>query len=135
MMIHETHIRVRYGETDQMGYVYYGNYALYYEAGRTEALRSLGITYKSLEETGVMMPVVTMNCRYLKAARYDDLLTVRTIIKTTPAAKMVFTYEVINEQGELINEGETVLVFIDRKTNRPTRAPKIVIELLSAFFS
>lgn len=135
MLIHSTEIRVRYGETDQMGYVYYGNYALYYEIGRTESLRSLGLTYKGLEDKGVMMPVASMNCQYIKAAKYDDVLTIKTIIRNLPTAKMEFDYELTNQQGELVNKGQTTLVFIDMKTNRVTRAPQTLINAMQPFFN
>ncbi len=134
MMVHETQIRVSYGETDQMGYVYYGNYALYYEMGRTEALRALGLTYKGFEEMGIMMPVSSMNCKFTKAARYDDLLTIKTIIKAMPTVKMDFDYEITNEQGEVVNTGQTTLVFIDMKTGRITRAPRQLIEKMEPFY-
>ena len=130
----ETTLRVRYGETDQMGYVYYGNYALYYEVGRVDALRFLGMTYRELEESGVMMPVLKMECSYVKAAKYDDLLTIKTIIKEMPAVRMHFFYEIYNEAGEQVNKGETTLVFIDMKTNKLTRCPeKLVLKMKSYF--
>ncbi|MFN5664678.1 MAG: acyl-CoA thioesterase [Bacteroidota bacterium] len=135
MMMHETQIRVRYGETDQMGYVYYGNYALYYEMGRTEALRSLGLTYKGFEEIGIMMPVSSMNCKFIKAARYDDLLTIKTTIKSMPTVKMDFDYEITNEQGELVHTGQSTLVFIDMKTGRITRAPQQLIEKMEPYYN
>lgn len=134
MMIHESQIRVRYGETDQMGYVYYGNYALYYEIGRTEALRSLGLSYKGFEEMGVMMPVASMQCQYIKAAKYDDLLTIKTIIKTLPTVKMEFDYEISNGEGVLVHKGQTTLVFIDMKTNKITRAPQVLIDKMQPMF-
>ena len=135
MMVHETQIRVRYGETDQMGYVYYGNYALYYEMGRTEALRSLGLTYKGFEEMGIMMPVSSMNCKFIKAARYDDLLTIKTTIKAMPTIKMDFDYEIINEQGEVVHTGHRTLVFIEMKTGRITRAPQQLIEKMEPYYN
>ncbi|MCZ8215079.1 MAG: thioesterase family protein, partial [Cyclobacteriaceae bacterium] len=119
MYVSETHVRVRYAETDQMGYVYYGNYAMYYEVGRVESLRQLGLTYKQLEEMGVMMPVTEHLTRYKAPARYDELLTLRTTIKEMPGVRIRFYYEIFNEQQKLINEGETQLVFVDMKTNRP----------------
>lgn len=126
MFISETTLRVRYGETDQMGFVYYGNYALYYEVGRVEALRMLGTTYNALEQSGVMMPVIKMECNYVKAAKYDDLLTVKTIIKEMPEVRMHFFYEIYNEAKVLVNKGETTLVFIDIKTNKITRCPEFL---------
>jgi len=130
----ETKIRVRYGETDQMGVVYYGNFALYYEVARVESLRQLGLTYRELEESGVMMPVIENKSKYLAAAKYDDLLTVVTTLREKPGVKIKFEYEIFNETGKLINQGETILVFLDMKTRRPCRAPEQMIKLLSPFF-
>ena len=126
----ETSIRVRYGETDQMGYVYYGNYPLYYEVGRTEMLRSVGLTYRSMEEEGILMPVISMNVKYIEPARYDDLLRIRIIIKELPTAKIHFFYEIYNEQDKLLNTGETILVFVDAKTRRPRRPPETLMNEL-----
>lgn len=123
MLISETKIRVRYSETDKMGYVYYGNYPAYYEVARAEAMRELGMTYRQMEDLGVMMPISSMQLKYLKPAYYDDLLTVRTIIKEPPTVRMHFSYEVYNEKQELLNTGETILAFVDMKTTRPCRAP------------
>lgn len=130
MFVHESQVRVRYGETDQMGYCYYGNYASYYEVGRVEALRALGFPYKKLEEEGVMLPVLDFTIKYLKPAFYDDLLTVKTMIKTVPSAKIEFQFEMYNEADEMINIGTVVLVFIDSKSKKPTRAPKLLAEAL-----
>lgn len=124
MFISETKIRVRYAETDQMGFVYYGNYPQYYEVGRTEALRSLGTSYKDLEEFGVMMPVIDMNVKYIKSGRYDDLLTIRTTVHEVPETRMKFTYEIFNEAGVLLNIGETTLIFLSKERNRPVRCPE-----------
>ena len=130
MYIFETSIRVRYGETDQMGYVYYGNYPLYYEVGRTEMLRSVGMTYRAMEEDGILMPVHSLSIKYIEPAQYDDLLRLRVIIKELPMAKIHFFYEVYNQQDKLLNTGETVLVFVDAKTRRPRRAPEMLINEL-----
>ncbi|MEI6507840.1 MAG: thioesterase family protein [Bacteroidota bacterium] len=135
MFISETNIRVRYGETDQMGYVYYGNYALYYEVGRVEALRKLGMSYFELEEFGVMMPVVKMECNYVKAAKYDDLLTVKVIIDKMPGIRFHFYYEISNASGVLINKGETTLVFIDMKTNKVCKCPQVLEKKMEPFFT
>ena len=129
-----TQIRVRYAETDQMSYVYYGNYAMYYEVGRVEALRQLGFEYKRLEAHGVMMPVHDLECKYLSPAKYDQLLTVKVIIRELPKARMIFEYEVTNEEGILVNTGKTTLVFIHMETSRPCRAPKELTEVLSPYF-
>jgi acyl-CoA thioester hydrolase len=130
----ETNIRVRYGETDQMGVVYHGNYALYFEEARTEALRQIDVTYKSLEAFGVMMPVVSLHIDYKRPAKYDDLLTIKTIMQELPTAKIVLAYEVLNEQGVLLATGSSTLVFMDMKTNRPTRCPEHLYQKFSAFF-
>ncbi len=129
-----TDIRVRYAETDQMGYVYYGNYAMYYEVGRVEALRQLGFTYRELEDMGVMMPVLDLHCKFHKPARYDDLLTIKTTIPEIPAVKMKFTYEITNERGELVNYGETTLAFVNKSTGRPMRIPDVMRELFEPYY-
>ena len=123
----ETKIRVRYGETDQMSFVYYGVYAQYYEVGRVELLRSLGVTYKKLEEMGFALPVVNLNINYKKPAYYDDELTIRTTIKELPSAKITFYYEMFNANNELLNIGEVVLVFVNKKTGKPCFAPEMAI--------
>ena len=123
----ETKIRVRYGETDQMSFVYYGVYAQYYEVGRVELLRSLGVTYKELEEMGFALPVVNLNINYKKPAYYDDELTIRTTIKKLPSAKITFYYEMLNANNELLNIGEVVLVFVNKETGKPCFAPEMVI--------
>ncbi|MDR6562648.1 MULTISPECIES: thioesterase family protein [unclassified Arcicella] len=135
MYQHEYQYRVRYADTDQMGYVYYGNYARLYEIGRVEALRSLGFSYKAMEESGVMMPVYENTSKYIAPALYDDLLTIRTTIKTIPAARVVFHYEILNSKGVLVHKGETTLVFVKMENNRLTTAPKELLERLSAFFA
>ncbi|MFO7924722.1 MAG: thioesterase family protein [Bacteroidales bacterium] len=134
MYSHETRIRVRYGETDAMGVVYYGVYPLYYETGRTEMMRHLGFTYREMEEMGIIMPVISMNCRYRKPARYDDLLTIKTIVKKMPETKILFDYEIYNEQKELVNEGQTTLVFLDSEKGRPVRIPGFLKSVLEPIF-
>ncbi|MES3017660.1 MAG: thioesterase family protein [Bacteroidota bacterium] len=119
MFVHSTKIRVRYAETDQMGYMYYGNYAAFYEVGRVEMLRSLGLTYSSMEESGIIMPVAELKCKYIKPARYDEEITVKVIMENMPAVRIHFRYELFNDREELINIGETTLVFIDQKKNKP----------------
>jgi acyl-CoA thioester hydrolase len=130
----ENEIRVRYAETDQMGYVYYGNYAMYYEVGRVEALRRAGFSYRQMEEEGVIMPVLECHSKYIRPGRYDELLTVRTMIMEMPGTRIKFHYEVINEQGELINIGETTLVFLNRDSHRPCRSPAYLLDLLEPYF-
>lgn len=134
MYISETTIRVRYAETDRMGYVYYGNYTQYFEVGRVEALRQLGSSYKDMEDNGVMLPVYTCNIKYHKPAFYDDLLIIKTTIKELPTARITFDYEIYNQNNELLNTGNTTLVFIDMKTNRPCPAPKSFIDKIKAYF-
>lgn len=130
MKIDEIQIRVRYGETDQMGVVYHGNYALYLEMGRIELLRKLGVSYKKMEDTGVMLPVVSLNINYKKSACYDDVINVKTQVKSKPTAKIEFEYEITNEKGDILTTASTVLVFIDMKTNRPIKAPKYILDIL-----
>ncbi len=130
MIIDEIQIRVRYGETDQMGVVYHGNYALYLEMGRIEWLRKLGISYKKMEENGIMLPVVSLHINYKKSAGYDDLINVKTQLKSRPNAKIEFEYEITNEKGEILTTASTTLVFIDTKTNRPTKAPNYILDLI-----
>ncbi|MDJ1482361.1 thioesterase family protein [Cytophagaceae bacterium YF14B1] len=133
MYIHEERIRVCYADTDQMGYVYYGNYARYYEIGRVESLRSLGFSYKKLEDSGVMLPVYEHSSRYHQPAKYDDLLTVKVLIKTMPTVRMLFSYEICNEEGTLLNTGETTLVFIDKHSNKITKAPADLVQKLRPY--
>ncbi len=133
MFVSETKVRVRYAETDKMSYVYYGNYAQYYEVGRVEALRSLGTSYKALEESGIMMPVVQMTTNFKKPALYDDELTIKTIIKEKPNVKMKFYYEIYNDKNTLINQGETILVFVNQKTMKPCHCPQWFTNLFIDF--
>jgi len=134
MYTSETKVRVRYGETDQMGYVYYGNYPLYYEVARTDMIRKLGWPYKKLEESGIMLPVLSLNVKYIRPAYYDDELTVKTSVKKLPSARIEFEYEVFNEKNELINKGDTTLVFVDMKTMKPTSAPTAFLNDIKKFF-
>ncbi len=135
MYSYDFQVRVRYGETDAMGIVYYGTYPLYYETGRTEMMRNLGFTYRKMEELGIVMPVISMTCRYRRPARYDDLLTIRTIVKEMPSTRIEFNYEIYNEAGELVNEGITTLVFVDRKKNRPVKIPGFLKKVLQPCFN
>ena len=134
MVTHEIQIRVRYAETDQMGYVYYGNYATYYEVARVESLRNLGFSYKLLEEQGVMMPVAENYSKFIRPAKYDDLLTIKIRVEEMPEKRITFKYEIYNEQEKLINLGETVLAFVKTKNGRPCRAPESIVNLLKPFF-
>ncbi|WP_329804968.1 acyl-CoA thioesterase [Flavobacterium facile] len=131
MREYEFSVRVRYAETDQMGVVYHGNYAQYFEMGRVEWLRNLGISYKWMEENGVMLPVVSLQMNYKKPARYDDLLRVKTILKSQTSVKIEFDYEIYNEQNDLLTTGYSMLVFVDMKTGRPIVPPSYVTEKIS----
>ncbi|WP_353778529.1 YbgC/FadM family acyl-CoA thioesterase [Winogradskyella sp. 3972H.M.0a.05] len=126
----ETQIRIRYGETDQMGVVYHGNYVQYFEIGRTDWLRQFGFTYKEMEENGIMLPVISLAVSYKKPAYYDDLITVVTRLKKRPKASIEFEYEILNEKNEIIATGETALAFIDIARNRPTRCPDYILDQL-----
>ena len=126
MISNETTIRVRYGETDKMGVVYYGNYSLYYEVARTDLMRKYGISYRELEETGIQMPVIQMECNYMKPAFYDDILYIQTYVKELPSSKIKFEYEIFNKNKELINKASTTLIFYNIQTNKPCRAPLIL---------
>ncbi len=136
MFVQETKIRVRYGETDQMGYLYYGNYAEYYEVGRVEALRALGVTYRDMEaKSHVMMTVMSLEMRFVRPALYDELLTVRTTIKEYPLSTIVFDMEIFNENNKLVNGGRVKLCFIDASTRRRIDTPSILLESLKPYFS
>ncbi len=134
MYRHETRLRVRYADTDQMGYVYYGNYSAYYEAARVESMRALGLSYKSMEEDGVIMPVMENWSKYHAPATYDEMLSVHAIIKTMPGVRIKFFYEIYNESDNLIHEGETTLVFVKKETGRPCKMPDQMREALAPFF-
>ena len=130
----ETTVRVRYGETDQMGYVYYGHYAMYYEVARVESLRQLGLTYKSIEAQGIIMPVLENKSKFIAPARYDELLGIVCTIRERPGIRIKFEYEIFNEENKLINIGETLLVFVDQQTSKPRRPPEVMERVLEPFF-
>ncbi len=134
MITTKTQFRIRYADTDQMGVVYYGNYPMLYETGRTEMFRTLGLPYARLEELGVCLPVVELHSNYHKSARYDDLVTIETTIAQMPDVRIRFDYKIFNEKGELLNTGHTVLIFLDLKRLRPTRLPEVVKDLLEKYF-
>lgn len=134
MFEHSTKVRVRYGETDQMGYMYYGNYAEFYEVGRVEMLRSLGLTYRGMEESGIQMPVLELKCKYLKPALYDEEITIKVMMDKMPGVRIHFRYELFNEKQELINTGETLLVFMNMTTNRLCLPSQEFLDKLKPFF-
>ena len=130
----ETPIRVRYADTDKMGFAYYGNYPKYYEVARVEAFRALKFPYKEMEGSGVGMPVLDLSIKYHRPAKYDDLLTVKVIVSEMPRARIKFLYEVTNESGELINTGETTLAFMHLETGRPVKMPERLKNAIAPFF-
>lgn len=135
MFVHDTHTRVRYAETDQMGYVYYGNYATFYEVGRVEAIRALGISYRALEvEHKVMMPVMSLQMRFVRPAHYDELLTIRTTIRELPKSTITFFVEIFNEKNKLVNGGSVKLCFVDTLTNKTVPPPQYLLEKLIPYF-
>ena len=135
MFTHSTQVRVRYGETDKMGFVYYGYYSLYYEIGRVEALRSLGLDYKSMEDQmHIFMPVVSLNVRYLRPAHYDDLLTLETSIVKWPNTSIQFDTKILNEKGDWLNQDQVILCFLDITSRKRVEMPELLIQKLSPYF-
>ena len=131
MKKHKTTIRVRYAETDQMQVVYHGNYAQYCEIGRTEWLRSMDITYKKMEEKGIMLPVISLSTKFIKPALYDDVLCITTVLNKTPTVKIEFDYKITNQNNELIAKGNSVLAFLNKETKRPMRCPEYILDKLA----
>ncbi len=132
MNFNEISFRVRYSETDQMGVVYHGNYAQYFEMGRVEWLRQLGTSYKEMEKNGIMLPVISLHVDFKKSAVYDDLITVRTILKKTPAVRIEFDFEIRNQAGDILVTANTVLVFMDMEKKRPVKCPDYLLEKIAA---
>jgi len=126
----KTTYRVTYADTDRMGMLYYGNYGRLLEIGRTEMIRELGLPYVELENSGIAMPVYSVESRFKNALRYDELVTIETTVKEMPGARIEFFYRIFNEEGILAHEAKAVLVFLDRKTNRPVRAPEQLLRVL-----
>lgn len=130
MICHDCTIRVWYKDTDQMGIVHHSNYICYYEAARSDLLRAMGISFAEVERRGIMMPVLEVHSRYLRPARFDELLTVQIVVRELPTARITFDYTICNEQGDLLNRGSTVLGFIHSDTRRPCRCPGWFLDLL-----
>ena len=130
MKTNKTTIRVRYGETDQMGVVYHANYVNFFEIGRTEWLRSLGTTYKSLETSGVFLPVIGIEIDYKKSAKYDDVLIIESSLIEKPNVRIQFSHKIYNQDGILLVTGISKLVFLDKKNNRPVRCPEFLLNLM-----
>lgn len=127
----KTSTRIRYSETDQMGVVYHGNYAQFFEMGRTELLRSLGVSYKSMEKSGIILPVISLDCNFIKSAFYDDVLTINTTIEKKPMVKIEFKYEITNQNNELICTGKTILAFLDKTNKKPIKCPNYILDKLN----
>lgn len=135
MFVHETKVRVRYAETDKMGYLYYGNYPSYYEVGRVEAMRFLGIRYRDLEDIHhIMMPVMSLNMRYVRPAYYDDLLTIKTYIRKLPLQNITYHHEIFKENGSLVNGGSVKLCFVNMQDNKTVSTPSLLIDKLTPYF-
>ncbi|NLJ08233.1 MAG: acyl-CoA thioesterase [Sphingobacteriales bacterium] len=134
MISHEIEIRITYADTDMMGFVYYGNYPVFYEKGRTELIRSLGLSYREMEEKGILMPVRNMKCEYYQPARYDDIIRVKTTVHEMPSSRMSFHYEIFNQKGELIHEAFTDLIFLNAQSRKPVRAPAFLKEKIRKHF-
>ena len=135
MFTFKTQIRIHYALTDQMGIVYHGHYAQFYEIGRTEALRSLGLTYKEVEATGVIMPVTEIHSKFIRPAFYDDLITVITTVREMPLHhKIVFHSEIFNGENQLLNVGDVTLYFMDAKTMKRVEMPKMIKDKLTEYF-
>ncbi len=130
MKSHSSYVKVRYAETDQMGVVYHGNYAQYLEIARIEWLAALGISYKKMEEEGVMLPVYELNLRFKKSAKFDDVLRIETRLFKTPGVRIEFTYEIFNQHDELLTEAGTTLIFMSIEQNRPIKCPQYILDLL-----
>lgn len=127
MKRHHTFVKVRYAETDQMGIVHHGNYAEYLEIARLDWLDQLGVSYKQLEKEGIMLPVYELNTKFIKPAYFDDVLRIETQLKELPRVKIEFSYEVFNQNNELITTAYTILVFMDSETKRPIRCPEYIL--------
>jgi acyl-CoA thioester hydrolase len=136
MFVFDYPIRVRYADTDQMNVVYHANYATFFEIGRTESIRSLGFTYREMEEMGIEMPVTEIDIRFLRPARYDDLLTVRTTLRELPHNHRIeFWQEIFNDAGKLITSGRVTLYFLDRVTKKRSSMPDALMQRLQPFFT
>lgn len=134
MFSSETRLRVRYAETDKMGYCYYGNYAAYFEVARVEAIRKIGFSYKEMEDEGIALPVLEYNIKYFKPAFYDEEITIKTVINELPGARIKFDYECYNPAGDLLNKAHTTLVFISMETGRPRQAPEDFVKAMEQYF-
>lgn len=135
MIVYHHRLRIRYAETDKMGFAYYGNYFTYLEVARVELIRNLGISYKTMEDNGVILPVVSSNIKYLKPIYYDENITIETKILEMPTRKITFHYKILNEQEECCTRAEVTLFFVDQKTNRPIHPPDYIHQAFASHFS
>jgi acyl-CoA thioester hydrolase len=134
MLTDEIRIRVRYAEVDRMGYLHHGNYAVYFEEARTELIRKLGLTYKQMEDMGILLPVRELHIKFFKPVIYDDLITIKTSIAGDPSVRLLFDYKMYGQHGDLMSEAKTTLIFVDAKTRKPIRMPGFFAELIAPFF-
>jgi acyl-CoA thioester hydrolase len=132
MKEHKVEVRVRYGETDQMGVVYHGSYVPYFEIGRVEWLRNKGVSYKDMEQNGIALPIVSMHLNYKKPAKYDDLLTIHTKLKSYSGVKIEFDCEIRNENEELLTTAHFILVFVDVNSGKPISPPQYILDVINA---
>ena len=132
MKEHKVEVRVRYGETDQMGVVYHGSYVPYFEIGRVEWLRNKGVSYKDMEQNGIALPIVSLHLNYKKPAKYDDLLTIHTKLKSYSGVKIEFDCEIRNENEELLTTAHFILVFVDVNSGKPTTPPQYILDIINA---
>jgi acyl-CoA thioester hydrolase len=135
MLSNEIRIRVRYGEVDRMGYLHHGNYALFFEEARTELIRKLGLTYREMEDQGILLPVRELHIHYYKPAFYDDEIIIRTSLIKYTSVRLDFDYKMLNSKDELLSEAKTTLVFVDATSRKPTRIPEFFEKLIAPFFS
>ena len=135
MLSNEIQIRVRYCEVDRMGYLHHGNYALYFEEGRTELIRKLGLTYREMEDRGILLPVRELYISYCKPVLYDDKITIKTSLTKKPSIRLEFEYQMLNSDGELLSEAGTTLVFVDAGSRKPIRIPDFFEKLIAPYFS
>lgn len=134
MIAHTTTFRVKYADTDQMGYMYYGNYAQYLELGRTEWLRQLHFSYKKMEKSGIILPVKNMEISYLNPIKYDEKVTLKTLLPKIPTARITFLYELYNEENILCTTAKTTLVFVNISTGKPQRIPDKLLKIITPYF-
>jgi len=135
MLTDEIRIRVRYCEVDRMGYLHHANYAVYFEEARTELIRKLGLTYREMEDRGILLPVHELQVKYLRPVFYDDLITIKTTVVKDPSVRLQFEYQMMNESGDLMSQGKTTLIFVDASSRKPIRMPAFFGDIIASYFS